>query len=334
MVTGLGKTAVIVVCWNNEALLEGCLQSVCAQTMESSMIVQIVVDNGSDDGSVALVRSRFPDAHIIEMGHNSGFSHANNVGIRHAFMDPLVDAVVLLNSDARFAPDWVAVLREFAATRPRGATFQALTLDHQDPTLVDSHHLYLSRSLHAMQFATGHRATDISAHTERVFGVNAAACLYTRAFLEAQPFDDYLDETMGMYLEDVDLATRALVMGWESWFVQGTRAYHMGSASAKKRASGFALRQTWRNQPVLLVSNLPWAVLGRGLWGLIGHEIGAVRHLRSSGQPELVGEIRRGRFEGFRLLPYALRRRRQLAPLRVVDADHLWELMRDGRAIR
>jgi GT2 family glycosyltransferase len=328
------KTAVVIVCWNNETLLEGCLDSVSAQTIPC---VAYLVDNGSADGSVALVRSKYPWVRVVEVGWNSGFAHANNVGIAAAFEDADVDGVVLLNSDARLAADWISVVTSFAHQRPRGATFQALTLDYSNRDVVDSHHLYLARSLHAMQFGTGvslaPSGLDESC-SERVFGVNAAACLYTRAFLEAQPFDEYLDSTMFMYLEDVDLALRAIMMGWESWYVEGTRAYHIGSASTAQRVGGFALFQTWRNQPVLLLSNLPWSLLVRGLVGLLWHEVGAVRHLRATGQAPLVRSLVRGRLSGLRLIPHALRRRRQLAPFVVADAEHVWSLMRDGRSIR
>jgi GT2 family glycosyltransferase len=327
------RIGVVVVSWNNESLLGDCLQSVRAQTISPNRVKTIVVDNASSDGSVAFVAENFPEVEVMQIGWNSGFSHANNVATRQLFNDETIDAVVLLNSDARIAVDWLDVVCSFAESRPRGATFQSITLDHVNPSVIDSHHLYVTRSLHATQGGTGthRRGAETS---EPVFGVNAAACLYTRAFLSAQPFDDYLDETMGMYLEDVDLATRALMMGWENWFVGGTHATHIGSASTKERAGGFALRQTWRNQPVLLLSNFPARVLLRGLIGLVKHEVGAVRHLRSIGQPELVGEIMRGRLEGLRLIPYALRRRKQLRPLRVLDGDHLWELMRDGTSLR
>jgi GT2 family glycosyltransferase len=330
--TWSGRVAVIVVCWNNRDLLLDCLESVRAQTIDREHIRVFVVDNGSTDDSVAFVKNTFPEVDVIEIGHNSGFSHANNVGIKRAFADPLVDGVVLLNSDARLSPEWLSTVLSFATTRPKGASFQSLTVDHTNPSVIDSHHLYVTRSLHATQFLTG---TPIDRHypTQRVFGVNAAAGFYTRRFLEAQPFPEYLDETMGMYLEDVDLAARALMMGWENWFVAGTTASHIGSASSKTRASGFSLRQTWRNQTVMLLSNFPSGVLLRGMIGLIQHEIGAIRHVRSIGQPELVREIMAGRREGLKLIGYALKRRKILRPHVAIDAELVWELMHNGTVL-
>jgi GT2 family glycosyltransferase len=334
-VSGTGRTsrtsrvAVIVVCWNNRDVIDDCLASLRKQSIDADLLRVFVVDNDSSDGSADHVRTTYPEVQVIDIGWNSGFSHANNQGIRSAFSDPTVDSVVLLNSDARLEPDWIEVVLRFARTRPLGASFQSLTVAAGDHRIIDSHHLYIGTSLHAMQSGT-ECFVDREYQTCRVFGVNAAAALYTRAFLEAQPFPDYLDETMGMYLEDVDLAARALVMGWESWFVAGTRAYHIGSHSSKQRSGGFSLRQTWRNQPVLLVSNLPARVLLRGIRGLIGHEIGAVRHLMATGRPELVKDIAIGRLQGLKLLPYAWRRRRILRAYIGVDPEFIWELMVTG----
>jgi GT2 family glycosyltransferase len=326
------KVGVIVVCWNNRDLLADCLNSLRAQTVGLDRLKIFAVDNASEDGTPAYLRAEYPEVEVIEVGWNSGFSHANNLGIRAAFFDPNVDAVVLLNSDARLGDDWIETVVGFARTRPAGATFQSLTVAAGDHRIIDSHHLYIGRSLHAYQSGT-ELMIDRDYPTCRVFGVNAAAALYTRAFLEAQPFSDYLDETMGMYLEDVDLAARALIMGWESWFVAGTRAYHIGSHSSKRRSGGFSIRQTWRNQTVLLLSNLPARVLLRGFRGLIGHDIGAIRHLIATERPELIKDIAMGRLLGFQLIPYALKRRRTLRSHVQLDPEVVWELMATGTAM-
>lgn len=326
------RYGVVVVSWNNESLLADCFESVRAQTIGADRVDAYLVDNGSTDDSVALVRKNFPEVTIIEQGWNSLFAAANNVGIRAAFSDPSVAGVVLLNSDARLSENWFEIVGSFSETRPLGASFQALTRDHANPAIIDSHHLYVNRSLHSTQWGSGTSA-DRGFANQRVFGVNAAAALYMRTFFEAQPFDDLLDEKMGIYLEDVDVAARALMMGWENWFVAGTDATHMGSVSTNKQAGGFALRRTWRNQFVLLLTNFPVRVLLRGFGALVAHEVGAVRHLRATGRGSIVGELWRGRTEGIRLVPYALKRRRQLAPFVVADPEFVWELMQTGTVV-
>ncbi len=83
----------------------------------------------------------------------------------------------------------------------------------------------------------------------------------------------------------------------------------------------------------MLLTNFPLAVLRRGLGAFFTHELGAIRHLRATGQPELVGEILRGRRDGLKLIGYALRRRKILKPHRAVGSDLLWELMNNGTII-
>jgi GT2 family glycosyltransferase len=321
--------AVVVVCWNNQQIIGDCLASISAQTYPSESIHTYVVDNGSEDGSVEFVKSSLPSASVIELGWNSGFAIANNIGIRRAMEDHNVDYVVLLNSDATLSPDWIMSMVTFAATRPRGACFQSLTVDGLHTDVVDSRHLFVNRDLQAAQADFALR-TSPGHRTQRVYGVNAAAAMYSSAFLTTQPFRDFLDEKMWMYLEDVDLSTRALVMGWENWTVDGPTAFHLGSVSTNTRASGFALRQTMRNQPILWLTNFPCRTIWDALPGIVRHDWGTIRHLRFTQQVGVVSQMMRGRLQGLALIPYALRRRKQLKPHVRLPREALDLFMRTG----
>ena len=83
----------IVVTHNSEGTISLCLRRLLSQ--ERVTVDVVVVDNGSVDGTLETVREAAPEARIIEMGENSGFCRANNVGIRLA----TADAVLLLNPD-------------------------------------------------------------------------------------------------------------------------------------------------------------------------------------------------------------------------------------------
>jgi len=74
--------SVIVLNWNGERFLDACLRSLQEQTCPG--IETILVDNGSTDGSLALVADHFPDVEVIALDRNLGFSTGNNVGIQHA----------------------------------------------------------------------------------------------------------------------------------------------------------------------------------------------------------------------------------------------------------
>ncbi|MBI4568192.1 MAG: glycosyltransferase family 2 protein [Planctomycetes bacterium] len=90
--------SVVIVSWNTRDLLRECLLSVRAH----AGVVQetIVVDNGSSDGSAAMVSREFPEAALIEAGVNLGFGRANNLAFARAGGRYLF----LLNPDARLLP--------------------------------------------------------------------------------------------------------------------------------------------------------------------------------------------------------------------------------------
>jgi GT2 family glycosyltransferase len=321
--------AIIVVGWNNRDLLPATLDSVRAQDYPAEDMWTYVVDNGSEDDSVAMLQQDYSWVNVIETGWNSGFAFANNRGIERASAEHNVQYVVLLNSDATLDSNWLSTLVAFAETRPRGACFQSVTVDARQPDRMDSTHLWVGTDLQARQSGYGDRTRPVP--TRRVFGVNAAAALYSTRFFAAQPFDQVLDERMWMYLEDVDLSFRALVMGWENWTVTGTTAQHLGSVSTNSRASGFALRQTCRNQPILWITHLPWRTMLRSLPAVIRHDRGAIRHLRVTGSPEAIPALIKGRLAGIGQIPYALRRRAALrATTRLLDDDAIRPFMVTG----
>ncbi|MCB0121516.1 MAG: glycosyltransferase family 2 protein [Caldilineaceae bacterium] len=72
--------SIILVCWNNKAYLEPCLRSLYEDSLSSSFEV-FVVDNGSTDGSQAMLRADFPDVRLIQNDHNVGLARACNQGI-------------------------------------------------------------------------------------------------------------------------------------------------------------------------------------------------------------------------------------------------------------
>ena len=320
--------AYVIVCWNNRDLLEECIDSINAQQYAAKLV--IMVDNGSSDDSVSFVRQRYPDVVIIESGKNEGFAIANNKGIKRALQDKGVGYVALINTDATLSQNWTETLVRTAMRRPRGASFQTITLDYYNHDIIDSTHIYIARNGQATQGSwrrTLPSGQDVA--PQKVFGCNAAAVLISRRFIEAQPFDEYFDETLWMYLEDVDVAARATIMGWDNYVVPGARAYHMGSASSGKNP-GFSLYMTFRNNSGLLVMNLPWKLLFKMFPDFVRGDIDTMIHLRRIGKTRAIKFVIKGRLAGLVRLPIFLRKRAQLKPYRTVDTRYLWQLMRRG----
>lgn len=90
--------------------IKRCLDSLRQSTYAVSVVI---VDNGSEDGTVEFVRGNYPEVHLMESGKNLGFGQGNNEGIRYA-MRKGCDYVYLLNQDAYVFPDMFAELLRVA----------------------------------------------------------------------------------------------------------------------------------------------------------------------------------------------------------------------------
>jgi len=100
------RVSVIVLGYNEEQYLEGCLASVLDQDYPRDQYEVLFVDNGSSDGSLELVRGRFPEVRAISLDRNYGFGGGNNRGAAHA----QGDLVVFLNSDTVVHRGWLGGL--------------------------------------------------------------------------------------------------------------------------------------------------------------------------------------------------------------------------------
>jgi GT2 family glycosyltransferase len=154
--------------------------------------------------------------------------------------------------------------------------------------------------------------------------------MITRKFIDAQPFDDLFDETMFMYLEDVDLAARATVMGWDNFVIPGTRAYHMGSVSSSKKDPSFSLYMTFRNNTGLIIKNFPIRILIILFSRMLKSDIASIRHLRRIGKGKAVPAVIKGRLASILFIPTFLIKRQQLRRFRIINEDYLWRLMDKG----
>jgi len=94
------KVCVVIVNWNLRDYLEKCLKSL--RNTNYANFEVIVVDNGSQDGSVEMIRKKFPEVHLIINEQNLGYVKGNNQGIKFALEKFNPDYIVLANSDIEF----------------------------------------------------------------------------------------------------------------------------------------------------------------------------------------------------------------------------------------
>src|SRR5712691_12351014 len=101
------RAVVIVLNWNGRADTLGCLESLAVVDYPNWEV--LVVDNGSEDGSVGAIHRDYPGITVLETGKNLGFAGGNNRGIEAALTRG-AEFILLLNNDTTVAPD---VLRAF-----------------------------------------------------------------------------------------------------------------------------------------------------------------------------------------------------------------------------
>jgi|ERR1039458_1818809 GT2 family glycosyltransferase len=317
----------IVVGWNNENILGDCLESIALQNKVTSRT--IYVDNDSKDNSVEIVRKKFPWVEIIRSPVNVGFAAGNNLAIAELLKDENIQYIALLNSDARLSQSWTEELLEYATRKPKGAMYQGKTLDFYDQEIVDSTHIYIAQNGQGTQGSwrdlnVGHNVSH------KVFGVNFAACMISRKFIEEQPFKKLLDESFFMYLEDVDLSARATVMGWDNYFVPDAVALHMGSISANKNP-GFSLYMTYRNNLAMLIKNYTITSFLRMLPKILKSDLDTVRGLLKKRRYLAVRKLVSGRIVGVFRLPLYIGKTWKMHSFRIVNKRYLSQLMKEGK---
>ncbi len=289
--------------WNGRQWLPGCLQALARQDAPASEV--IVVDNGSDDGSVALLLASFPEVRVIELGRNTGFAHAANCGIRAV----TGQYVALLNTDVVVAEDWLARMAACLDGDATAASVACKMLDLRDPARVYDAGDVLRRDGACEQ--RGRFGPDDGRWDQpgEVFGACAGAALYRRqAVLDVGGFD----ESYFAYLEDVDLALRLRLAGWRCRY-EPVVALHAGEGSSH-RLSGGHRYLVERNTLVLVARWFPLRWLPFVLYRQAGWAWHALRERRLSWHL-------RGAAAALAMVPGALRARRSVLRDPVVPID-------------
>jgi GT2 family glycosyltransferase len=294
--------AVVIPNWNGARWLPGCLDSIAAQSLQPSEV--IVVDNGSTDGSLELLRSR--DVRVIELGRNTGFAFAANRGIEAA----RADYVALVNTDVELAPDFLFRLAAALDAAPTAASVASKMLDLGDPTRVYDAGDILRRDGVCEQ--RGRFGPDAGYdEPSEMFAACAGAALYRRdAVLGVGGFD----ERFFAYLEDVDLGLRLRLAGWTCRYEPAVTLHASeGSSGALERPL-----EAWveRNTLLLVAKTFPFRWLPYVAYRQLGWGWHALRERR------LRAHLR-GALAALPLLPAMLRERRALrasAKVRIEEA--------------
>lgn len=192
-----------------------------------------MVDNGSADETIAIVRNRFPDVRIIELGRNTGFCHANNVGLRQS----AGDFVLFSNPDTILEPDYLReALVAFTLSDRIGAVGGKLL--RFDRTTIDSAGQILTRSRKIQDRGFGRQDRGQFELGAKVHSVCGAMAMYRRRMIDDISIDGQLfDEDFFAFWEDMDVGWRARRAGWEILYTPAAVAYHFRGGSQERHTA-------------------------------------------------------------------------------------------------
>lgn len=212
------RPAVYIPNYNGAERIGAALRSLREQ---SRPVDVVVVDNGSSDDSLELLREEHPEATVLALDENLGFGPALNRAVAEHPADPLI----LLNNDAEAEPRFVEALLDANAEGVQSVA--GVLLQERAPGLIDSAGVVADRTLMGFDYLHG-EPVETAAGAPDPLGPTGGAALYDGAAFAAV---GGFDERIFLYYEDLDLALRMGAAGAKCRLAPGARALHAYSAS-------------------------------------------------------------------------------------------------------
>jgi len=249
------KASIIIVNYEGRDDLSDCLPSVCDQTIDEYEI--ILVDNGSEDGSIPFVRENFPEVRILANEENRWYPGGNNDGMEIAHGE----YIVVLNPDVEVEHDWLEQLvapfdhnPQIGATTSRIVKFDDRSKLNTCGNLAHYTGLGFCRGLD--------KPIDSQTDREQVPAISGTAFAIRREVYEEI---GCLDETFQMYYEDLDFSWRVRLAGYDIFHVPESVVYHKYELSIPD----WKLFNMERNRYLILLKHLQRRTLLRLLPGLL-----------------------------------------------------------------
>jgi GT2 family glycosyltransferase len=221
--------SVVIPNWNGRDLLEKYIPSILEATKDNPANEIIVVDNASEDGSAAFLKQMFPGIRVLELDQNYGFGGGSNRGLAAAKND----IAILLNSDMRVAPDFLApLLEDFNDEHVFAVSCQIF--------FTDPNKLREETGLTQAWWENGglrvrHRIDEKVTGAFPCFYGGGGSCAFDRRkFAELGGFDELLKP---FYLEDTDLGYLAWKRGWKVFYEPRSIVWHEHRGTIGKKFS-------------------------------------------------------------------------------------------------
>jgi GT2 family glycosyltransferase len=302
---------IVIPNWNGARHLPICLDALRRQTY--SRIGVIVVDNASTDASRELLARDYPEARVVALNENRGFTGACNAGIRAA----TGDLVALLNNDTEVDPRWAErVVDAFARHPEAGSVASKMLLFDQRDTFHTAGDFYRLDGLPGNR-GVWQKDEGQFEREEYVFSACGGSAAYRRAMLDQIGL---LDEDFFFSCEDVDIGWRAQLAGWKCVYMPAAVVYH------KLKATGGGPTASYydgRNFLFLLAKNYPASLWRTYRGAIVRAQLRLAREALRAWRGEAARARLRGMLAGLAGLPSMLRKRRGVQTLRRARDEEL-----------
>ena len=308
------EMSVIVVNWNGKHFLADCLGALRRQTFRD--FETIFVDNGSADGSAAYVKENFPEAKLLALPDNRGFTGGNIAGYQQA----QGDLIVLLNNDTEAHPRWLEEIHKASLDFPEAGSFASKMMYFDRREQIENCGFGVCVAGTTIDLGRDEPDGPLWTAPREVFGACGGAVAYRRSMLDEIGF---LDPDFFMVYEDVDLSFRARLRGYRCIYVPDAIVYHRYRATLGKRPA-HQVFYSQRNIEFVYWKNMPAGLILRSTLQRLLYEIGAAIYFvrRGSGAAFL-----RSKFDVLRHFPQIVKKRRQIQRKKTVANSQILKLM-------
>ena len=254
------KIAVVILNYNGKAFLEKFLPNVIAFSSQDAEIW--VADNNSLDGSVDILREKFPQVKLIENKYNGGFATGYNLALKQIE----ADYYVLLNSDIEVTKDWIKPVIELMESDDKIAACQPKILsyyNHEEFEYAGASGGFIDRF--GYPFCRGRVFQSLEKdegqynYPVEVFWATGA-CMFVKSKIYHEAGG--LDDDFFAHMEEIDLCWRLKNEGYKIMVCPASEVYHVGGGTLPKH-SAMKTYLNFRNNFSLLYKNLPSKYLKR-----------------------------------------------------------------------
>lgn len=248
------KTAIVILNWNGQKLLEQFLPSIVNFSENEAEIY--VADNASTDNSISFVKDNFPTVKIIKNAVNGGYAK----GYNDALQNINADIYCLLNSDVEVTQNWLSPILDVFKADEKTAIIQPKILDYKDKSKFE----YAGAAggfidLYGYPYCRGrvfnHLETDHNQFNDitEIFWASGA-CLFIRSTIYHKIGG--FDEDYFAHQEEIDLCWRTQNIGYQVKYVGTSTVFHVGGATLQE-SNPHKTFLNFRNSLLNVVKNVP-----------------------------------------------------------------------------